>query len=134
MKNFMANVGYFFKEAGRIIISNSLSNIFTFLGTILILLMLASVVTGWSIATRLVKMLEQEAEISAFYRDDLDENEVLALAEDIGKMDGVWSSRLVDESEAYKRMEEILAIDAAILERVEENSLKPYIEIRINPG
>ena len=134
MKNFMANLGYFFKEAGRIIISNSLSNIFTFLGTVLILLMLASVVTGWSIANRLVKMLEQEAEISAFYRDDLDENEVLALAEDIGKMDGVWSSRLVDESEAYDRMEEILANDAAILELFEENPFKPYIEIRINPG
>lgn len=134
MKNSMANLGYFFKEAGRIFRSNMLSNIFTFLGTVLILLMLASVIAGWSIASRLVKMLEEEAEISAFYQDNLDQNEALALAEDIGKLDGVWSSRLVDESEAYERMEEILANDAAILELFEKNPFKSYIEIRINPG
>ena len=46
---------------------------FTFLGTVLILLMLASVVTGWNIASRLVKMLEQEAEISVFFHEEMDE-------------------------------------------------------------
>lgn len=73
MKNFIANLGYFLKEARRIIFSNMLSNIFTFLGTVLILLMLASVVTGWNIASRLVKMLEQEAEISVFFHEEMDE-------------------------------------------------------------
>lgn len=134
MKNFIANLGYFFKEAGRIIFSNTLSNIFTFIGTVLILLMLALVVTGWSIASRLVTMLQEEAEVSAFFHEDLEEKEVLALAENLGKLDGVWSARVVDESEAYGRMEEILANDAGILELFEENPFKAYIEIRINPG
>ena len=66
MKNFSANLDYFFKEAKRIIFLNKLSNIFTFLGAVLILLILATVVTGWSISSRLVWMLEEEAEISAF--------------------------------------------------------------------
>lgn len=134
MKNFIANLGYFLKEARRIVFSNILSNIFTFLGTILILLMLASVVTGWNIASRLVKMLEEEAEISAFFHEDMDEKEVLSLAENLGKLEGVWNARAVDESEAYGRMEEILANDAGILELFEDNPFKAYIEIRIDPS
>jgi cell division transport system permease protein len=134
MKNFIANLGYFLKEARRIIFSNMLSNIFTFLGTVLILLMLASVVTGWNIASRLVKMLEQEAEISVFFHEEMDEKKILDLTENLGKLDGVWNTRLVDESEAYRRMEEILGNDAGILELFEENPFKAYIEIRIDPG
>jgi len=134
MKNFIANLGYFFKEAGKIIFSNKLSNIFTFLGTVLILLMLASVAAGWSVSSRLVGMLEEEAEISAFFREDLDEKEVLDLAEKLGKLDGVRNARVVDESEAYNRMKDILADDAGILELFDENPFKAYIEIRIDPG
>jgi cell division transport system permease protein len=134
MKNFIANLDYFFKEAKRIIFLNKLSNIFTFLGAVLILLILATVVTGWSISSRLVRMLEEEAEISAFFHEDMDENEVFALAEDLDKLDGVWNVRVVDESEAYERMEEILANDAGILELFDDNPFKAYIEIRIDPG
>ncbi|MGI6086118.1 MAG: cell division protein FtsX [Acetivibrionales bacterium] len=134
MKNFIANSGYFFKEAGRIIRSNLLSNIFTFLGTVLILFLLASVVTGWSISSRLVKMLEEEAEISAFFIEGMAEEEVHALTEKLGKLDGVVSTRVVSETEAYNRMQEILANDAGILELFEENPFKTYIEIRIDPG
>lgn len=134
MKKFMMNLDYFFKEAGRIIRLNSLSNIFTFLGTVLVLFLLASVVTGWSIASRLVTMLEEEAEISAFYHEDVNENGVLGLVDSIDKLDGVISVRLVNEAEAYNRMEQILANDAGVLELFEENPFKAYIEIRINPG
>lgn len=134
MKNFIANLGYFFKEARRIIFSNKLSNIFTFSGTVLILLMLASVVAGWSVSSRLVVMLEEEAEISAFFREDLGENAAFALAENLSKLDGVRNARVVDETEAYKRMQDILADDAGILELFDSNPFKAYIEIRIDPG
>ncbi len=133
MKNFISNLGYFFKEAGRIIFSNKLSNIFTFSGTVLILLILASVVAGWSVSSRLVGMLEEEAEISAFFDEDLDEKEAIALAESLSKLDGVRNARVVDESEAYERMQEILADDAGILELFDDNPFKAYIEIRIDP-
>jgi cell division transport system permease protein len=133
LKNFINNLGYFFKEARRITQTNVLSNIFTFLGTILILFLLATVVTGWSITSRLVQMLEEEAEISAFFSEDLDENEALRLADSIGKLDGVLNARVVDESEAYDQMEEILANDAGILELFDENPFNAYIEIRIQP-
>jgi len=134
MKNFIANLGYFLKEARRIIFSNKLSNIFTFLGTVLILLILASVVAGWSVSSRLVGMLEEEAEISVFFNEDLDEKDALALAGDLSKLDGVRNARVVDESEAYQRMQEILADDAGILELFDDNPFKAYIEIRIDPG
>ena len=133
MKNFIANLGYFLKEARRIIFSNKLSNIFTFLGTVLILLILASVVAGWSVSSRLVGMLEEEAEISVFFNEDLDEKDALALAGDLSKLDGVRNARVVDESEAYERMQEILADDAGILELFDDNPFKAYIEIRIDP-
>ena len=59
MKNFISNIGYFFKEARRICRTNKLSNVFTFLGTTLVLLLLALAVAGWSVSSRLVFMKER---------------------------------------------------------------------------
>lgn len=134
MRNFLFNLGYFFKETKRVIQSNFLSNIFSFMGTALILFLLAMVVTGWSISNRLVQMLQEETEISAFFNENTDNSDALKLVEDITKIDGVLNARIVDESEAYDRMEVVLADDAKILELFEVNPFKSNIEIRIHPN
>lgn len=134
MRNFIINLGYFFKELKRIIKGNLLSNFFTFIGTILILFLLSSVVTGWSIASRLVRMLEEESEISVFFNKDMEEKDVESLAESLRVLDGVMNARIVYEAEAYDRMKEILGNDASVLELFDKNPFKGYIEIGIKPN
>lgn len=133
MKSFFCNIGYFFKEARRIVHTNKLSNIFTFLGTTLVLLLLALAVAGWSISSRLVYMLEREAEVSAFFHDSIDDNEAQGLANHIATFDGVLNVRVIDETEAYDRMQDILADEASVLDLFDENPFEAYIEIRIKP-
>ena len=133
MKSFFANTGYFFKEARTMMQANRLSNAFTFLATTLVLLLLALAVTYWSISTRLVYMLEQEAEVSAFFHQSIDSNEAQSLAHHISTFDGVLSARVVDESEAYNRMHDILADESSVLELFDDNPFEAYIEIKVIP-
>jgi cell division transport system permease protein len=133
MKNFISNIGYFFKEARRICRTNKLSNVFTFLGTTLVLLLLALAVAGWSVSSRLVFMLEREAEVSAFFHNSISQSEAQALAGQIATFDGVLDASVIDEAEAYNRMEDILADEAGVLELFDENPFEAYIEIRIKP-
>ncbi len=132
MKTVIYNLGYFFKEAKKIILLNLLSNIFSILGTGLILFIFAMVVCGWSIGNRLVEMLQREAEISAYFSDDTDKQKALELVETIKEIEGVSDAALIDETEAYNRMEDILGDEAHILSLFEENPFKAYIEIRIH--
>jgi len=132
MKKFLRNTGYFLKEAKRIISLNLLSNIFSFLGTGLVLFVLGMIVTGWWITGRMVDMLQEEAEISAYYREDLDEQDVQKLVDRIKGIEGVWEVRLIGEEEAYNRMVDILGEEAHILELFDENPFKAFIEVRIH--
>lgn len=131
MKNIIFNLGYFIREARRNIRLNLVSNIFSFIGTVLILFILALVISGWSISERFIQMLKEEAEISAYYNENLDTFDALSMIEYINTIDGVTDARLVGEEEAYARMESILGEEAKILELYEENPFKAYIEIGI---
>jgi len=126
------NIGYFFKEAKKIIQLNLLSNVFSFLGTGLILFLLAMVVCGWNVSNQLVEMLQKEAEISAYFNKDMDNQKVLELIETIKNIDGVSDAVLIDEAEAYGRMEEVLGEEAHILNLFKENPFEAYIEVRIH--
>lgn len=132
MKTFLFNIGYFFKETGRIIRLNLLSNIFSVIGTGLILLLLGLVVTGADIGNRLVVILNDEAEINGYFKDNLSDEEKDSLVEKISKINGVTNVRLVDEEEAKERMEDILGEEAGILELFDDNPFEMFVEIRIN--
>lgn len=132
MKNLLYNIGYFLKEAKKIIQLNLLSNIFSLFGTGLILFIFAMVVSGWSISNRLVEMLQNEAEISAYFDEYTDKQEALKLIEAIKDIEGVSDAALIDELEAYGRMEEVLGEEAHILDLFGENPFEAYIEIRIH--
>lgn len=132
MKTFLFNIGYFFKEMGRIIKLNLLSNIFSVIGTGLILFLLGLVVTGADIGNRLVMILNDEAEINGYFSDNLSDGEKEELVKKIGAIDGVRNVRLVDEEEAKDRMEDILGEEASILELFDDNPFEMFVEIRIN--
>ncbi|NLL72125.1 MAG: hypothetical protein GX237_01170 [Clostridiales bacterium] len=131
MKSFLYNMGYFLKETGRIIKLNLLSNVFSVIGTALILFLLGVVITGTNIGNRLVVMLSEEAEINGYFSEiTMEERE--KLVKKVNKINGVRSVRLVDEIEAKDRMEDILGDEASILELFEDNPFEAFIEIRID--
>lgn len=126
----MKNAAYFIAESVRIIRNNRLSNLFSFLGTALILFLLGLVIAVWGISSQLVDMLQQEAEISAYFEEVIgNKEELLHIIEQI---DGVWNVRLVDEQEAYNQIERILGDDSNILQLFDENPFEPYFEIQIH--
>lgn len=132
MKSFLFNIGYFFKETGRIIRLNLLSNVFSVLGTGLILFLLGIVITGTNIGNRLVVMLSEEAEINGYFSDTINDEERETVVDEINKIYGVRSVRLVNELEARDKMKDILGEEAKILELFEDNPFEAFVEIRID--
>lgn len=131
MKNTIYNIGYFFKEAKTIIRLNLLSNVFSFLSTGLIFFILALVISGWWVSNQVVQAVEGEAEISVYFREKLDNTDVMNLTEKIRGVTGVREARLINEDEAYRRMEKILGKEARVLESFDENPFSPFIEVNI---
>jgi len=132
MKSIFYNLGYFLKEVKNIMGLNLLSNIFSIIGTGLILFLLGMVVSGFTVSNRLVNMLQEEAEISAFFNKNVDTGERKSLVEDIKKIEGVLDCRLIGEEEAYNRMKEVLVEEAHILELLDKNPFDAFIEVRIH--
>lgn len=131
MKTFFYNLGYFIKETIKILRFNLLSNLFSLLGTGLILFILGMVLVGGAIGNQLVTKLSEEAEINAYYNQTLTEEEAMNLAASIKKVEGVRDTRLVSEAEAIDRMKEVLGEEAKILELFDENPFEAFIEISI---
>ncbi len=132
MKNIIYNIGYFLKEVKTIIKLNLLSNVFSFLSTGLIFFILAMVISGWWISNQVVEAIQGEAEISVYFEEGINDSAAIKLAEAIKNIDGVRAARLVDEAEAYSRMEEILGKEARILSYFDANPFSPFIEVKIH--
>lgn len=132
MKNFFSNTGYFFKETFLMIRLSLISNILSFLSTSLIFFILAMVMTGWWISGGVTRAIQGEAEISAYYDSNLDENSAQQLADSIKAIDGVRTARLVSEKEALSEMQNILGKESEILKVFDENPFTSYIEINID--
>jgi cell division transport system permease protein len=132
MKNIIYNLGYFLREVKTIIHLNLLSNVFSFLSTGLIFFILAMVISGWWISNQVVEAIQGEAEISVYFDENIDNAGAIKLAEDIKGIEGVREARLVDEAEAYGRMEEILGKEARVLAYFDGNPFSPFIEVKIH--
>ncbi len=131
MRLILSNTGYFFKEIKNIIKTNLLSNIFSFVGTFLILFILAMVVAGWNISISLVQLLKDEAEISAYFDESISLSDYDKLSAQLRELEGVLNVRVVDESEAYEKMKNVLGNEAEILGLFEDNPFEAYLEVRI---
>ncbi|MDD4680284.1 MAG: permease-like cell division protein FtsX [Clostridia bacterium] len=128
----MKNLGYFIKETAKIIRKNFISNLFSFIGTVLILFLLGFVISGWIISEKLVQMLRQEAEISAYFTEETDPDKQSELVNTVKDIEGVWNVKLVDTQEAHLKMEEILGEEAQILELFDHNPFEAFLEISID--
>ncbi len=104
---------------------------FSFLSTGLIFFILAMVISGWWISNQVVEAIQGEAEISVYFEETIDNTGAIKLAEDITNIEGVRAARVVDEVEAYSRMEEILGKEARILTYFDDNPFSPFIEVKI---
>lgn len=132
VKSFIYNQGYFIREVFKNLRLTPLSNFFSFIGTSLILLLLGLVLISWSIGDKLISSLQDEAQISAYFKADMDESLMRNLADEIGAMDGVMSARFIDKEQAYKENKELLGNEADILELFDDNPFESYIDIRIS--
>ncbi|NLK27387.1 MAG: hypothetical protein GX306_03460 [Clostridiales bacterium] len=132
MKTFFYNIGYFMKEAWRTIRMNFLSNFFSIIGTGLILFLLGLVTVGTIIGNQFITKLSQEAEISAYFVEDMGVDAAKELVSEIQNIQGVWNAKLIDEMQACAMMEDMLGEEAKILELFEDNPFKAFIEIRID--
>jgi len=131
MKNILFNTGYFIKETKTIIRMNLLSNILSFLSIGLIFFILAMMISGWWISNQVVLAIQEEAEISIYFSDDLDAAGADRLVKEIKNIEGVYEARLISEEEAYSRMEKILGKEAHVLEYLDENPFSSFIEAKI---
>ncbi len=131
MKVLFYNLGYFLKEAVRIIRFQPLSNLFSVIGTALILFLLGLVLAGWSIGDKLVTSLEEEAAVSAYFADNIKEEQALQLTDQINAMEGVLTATYQNEEEAYELNKRLLGNEAEILTLFEENPFEAFIDIRI---
>ncbi|HHX75202.1 MAG TPA: hypothetical protein GX699_09910 [Firmicutes bacterium] len=132
MKLLLQNLGYFFQEARIIFRMNLLSYLTSLFSMALIFSLLAMVVAGWWVGSHVIAAIEDEAEISAYYAEDMSPDAVLRLAGEIEKTDGVKEVVLVTAENAYKRMEEILGKEARVLSYFDDNPFSPFIEIKID--
>ena len=132
MKNFTSNSGYFLKEAITMIRQSRFSNVLSILSICLILFILAMVFSGWQVSNHVADVIRGEAEINVFYDEGIGENGVSQLMEKLKGLTGVREARLVDKSEAYTRMVEMLGDEAKVLKIFDENPFSPMIEVKIN--
>lgn len=132
MKTFIYNIGYFFREVFRTLKLTPLSNIFSLIGTSLILLLLGLILISWSIGDKFISSLQDEAQISAYFESGLDEGVMRRLVDEIASMDGVTHASFIDTDQAYEENKKLLGDEADILELFDDNPFESYIDIRIN--
>ena len=126
------NLAYFLKESKTLFKIDFLSNIFSIISIGLILFILSLVLLGWRVSSYVIQIVEREGEINVYYDLSLQEKDINYLMEDIEKIEGVSSTSLVSQDEAYNRMAEILGKEAGILELFDENPFTPFIEVKIH--
>lgn len=132
MKTLVYNLGYFIREVFRTIRFTPLSNIFSVLGTALILFLLSLILTGWSIGDKLINSLQDEAQISAYFTAGIDKKQMYNLAAEIESMDGVIIANYIDTDQAFEQNKRLLGNEADILELFEQNPFEAYIDIHIS--
>jgi cell division transport system permease protein len=131
LKTFIYNFRYFIKESTDIFRLNLISNIFSLLSTGLIFFVLTLIVAGWNISSSVTEAIKGESEISVYFQEGLTESEIIDLTNSITNVRGVESVNLVNEDEAYGRMEKVLGDDAQVLSFFEDNPFDAFLEVGI---
>ncbi|MBM7687054.1 cell division protein FtsX [Defluviitalea raffinosedens] len=132
MKNIIYNTGYFIKEAKTIFKLTFWSNVLSLFSIGLILFILSLVISGWSISTEVLTLIQEEAQINIYTDENLDDINLEKVMEKINSIDGIIETRIVQKEEAYERMEKVLGEDAKVLEYFEDNPFHSFFEAKID--
>lgn len=132
MKAIFKNPGYFIKEVKTILKLDRLSNLFSILSLGFIFFMVSMVISGGFISREMVSSMQNEAEISLYYDENLSESEISKLASEVKAIEGIREILLIDEDEAKEKMTEILGNESRIIELFDHNPFSPYIEVKID--
>ncbi|WFA10145.1 permease-like cell division protein FtsX [Tissierella sp. Yu-01] len=129
MKVIFRNTGYFFREIKTIVKLDFLSNIFSIISLSFIFFLLSLIFSGGWITNDLIKAIENEAEISVYYNEEIN---VVDIENRIKKVTGVKEVNYIDENKAKSEMTEIMGEESRILELFDHNPFDPYIEVKID--
>lgn len=132
IKRLIYNMDYFIKEILTLIRLNLFSNILSICSTGLIFFLLTTVISGSLITSKIVERIENEAEISIYYNEELTPEAVRNLEESIQNIDYVYDVQIVSKEKSYEKMVEILGEEAKILSVFDDNPFDPYLEVNIN--
>jgi len=111
---------------------NLVSNIFSVFSISLIFFILTTIISAWWISSEVVNVIQDEAEISIYFDENIKSSQAVELVGKVKNIDGVKDAILVDENEAYDRMVEILGKEARVLEFFDDNPFSSFIEVKIN--
>ncbi|MCF8019465.1 MAG: permease-like cell division protein FtsX [Vallitaleaceae bacterium] len=131
MKTYIYNFRYFIKESIDIFRLNLISNIFSLLSTGLIFFVLTLIIAGWNISSSVTQAIKGESEISVYFQEGLTDAEIKEMTKSITNVQGVKSVNLINEEEAYERMERVLGDDAQVLSFFEDNPFDAFLEVGI---
>ncbi|VDN46953.1 Cell division protein FtsX [Petrocella atlantisensis] len=131
MKTYIYNFRYFIKESIDIFRLNLISNIFSLLSTGLIFFVLTLIIAGWNISSSVTEAIKGESEISVYFQEGLTDGQIKEMTKSITNVQGVKSVNLINEEEAYERMERVLGDDAQVLSFFEDNPFDAFLEVGI---
>ena len=129
MKAIVRNTGYFIKEIKTIIHLDFLSNLFSIISLGFIFFILSLIIIGGCSTNYMIEAIENEAEISVYYRDGASPREI---SDKIKNISGVKESIEIDAEKAKSEMTKIMGEESRILELFEHNPFSPYIEVKID--
>ncbi len=129
MDKVFRNSRYFFNEIKTIFKLDLISNIFSILSLGFIFFLLSLIISGGWVINDLIEEIENEAEISIYYIEGSNVNNI---AEDIKAIQGVREVTLIDEAQAKERMTRIMGEESRIIELFDHNPFSPYIEVKID--
>lgn len=131
MKVLFKNTSYFIKEIVTIIKLDFVSNILSLISLAFIFLILSLIISGGWISSFMISEVESEAEISVYYIENIEEEQLIHILDEINKIEGVNEVVPIDKLEAEKKMTEILGNESRILELFDHNPFSPYIDVKI---
>lgn len=118
-------------EAKKTLKLHGLSNLFSIIGTGLILLLLGLVIAGLFIGSHMLDNMRDEAELAVYFLSDLDRDDHQKILSDISTYPEVKSVTYINEAEARDKMENILSDQISILEIFDDNPFEAYIEVSL---
>lgn len=122
------NIGYYLKEVKTLVKRDISSNLLSVISLAFIFFILALVFSLGVSSSFMIRQIEDQAEISVYYREDASLD---SLIEALNTIPGVTEITPVDEETARNQMIKILGSESRIVELFDHNPFSPYLDVTI---